>query len=81
MPTKLKPELLTKKEAAKMLGVSESDFAKLEQSKSIPAPRMLAGREKYLRVDIKKAARGLPKATAKKPRGPEKCDQIFGTSG
>ena len=64
-----------------MLGVSESDFAKLEKSKSIPAPRMLAGREKYLRVDIKKAARSLPKATAKKPRGPEKCDQIFGTSG
>ena len=52
-----------------MLGVSESDFAKLEKSKSIPAPRMLAGREKYLRVDIKKAARSLPKATAKKPRG------------
>jgi len=81
MTNKLKPELLTKKEAAEMLGVSESDFAKLEQSKAIPAPRMLAGREKYLRVDIKKAARGLPKATAKKPRGPEKCDQIFGTGG
>lgn len=81
MPKRIKPELLTKKEAAKMLGVSDSDFAKLEQSKAIPAPRMLAGREKYLRVDIKKAARGLPKATTKKPRGPEKCDQAFGTSG
>jgi len=81
MPKKIKQELLTKKEAAEMLGVSDSDFAKLEQSKAIPAPRMLAGREKYLRVDIKKAARGLPKSTGKKPRGAEECDQIFGTNG
>jgi len=64
-----------------MLGVSDSDFAKLEQSKTLPAPRLLAGREKYLRIDIKKAARGLPKSTVKKVRGLEKCDHIFGTSG
>jgi len=64
-----------------MLGVSDSYFSELEQNKSIPAPRMLAGREKYLRLDLENFARGLPKATAKKPRGLEKCDQIFGTNG